>query len=546
MQNRVYTIPELPALRLLCLVLSLLFTGLGLTHAQEVVVTGKADTAQIRIGEQIRYTITVEADSTAQVIFPEGQTFSPLETVEAFKTDTTRKADRMTLQKRYALTQFDSGTYLLPVQRIDVNGRGYLTDSLLVQVGGVRVDTTEQKLYDIKSNLRVESSLSRFWRMLITGLVVLLLLGGALYYYWRKSPLRKASKEAKLPPYDRALLELKRLETSKYLIHEDYKGYYSDLTGILRAYLEEDAHIAALESTSGQLLERMELLKDAGELDLDAQTLAQFRRVLETADLVKFARSRPENRLAEADRDIVEQIVRKTHDALPEPTEEELMEEEARLAAAAERQRRKRWQLAGFGLAAILVLGTALSISYYGWSTLRDEVFGTPTKDLLESEWVRSAYGFPPITLESPEVLLRKEPARLPDGVVEAQEFEYRHPELPLQFGAASVTLQRESEEDLVNGLEQILRGWEANGAKNLITKEEEFTTPSGVKGLKIYGTGSFPNADGEEVRTKYAILLFVGQQFEQRVYLTWPEGDPYAEEIAKRVLENVDVKSAV
>ena len=60
-------------------------------------VTSEVDTTYIKIGEQIKFKVIVEADSTDQVIFPEGQTFSPLETVEAFATDTTRKNDRLLL-----------------------------------------------------------------------------------------------------------------------------------------------------------------------------------------------------------------------------------------------------------------------------------------------------------------------------------------------------------------------------------------------------------------------------------------------------------------
>ena len=54
-------------------------------------VTTEVDTTKIRIGEQINYKINVEADSTALVVFPEGQTFMPLEAVEATEIDTTKK-----------------------------------------------------------------------------------------------------------------------------------------------------------------------------------------------------------------------------------------------------------------------------------------------------------------------------------------------------------------------------------------------------------------------------------------------------------------------
>ena len=62
-------------------------------------ITSEVDTTFIKIGDQLNFKVTVEVDSTDSVIFPEGQTFSPLETVEAFATDTTRKKDRFTLMK---------------------------------------------------------------------------------------------------------------------------------------------------------------------------------------------------------------------------------------------------------------------------------------------------------------------------------------------------------------------------------------------------------------------------------------------------------------
>ena len=123
------------------------------------IITTKVDTTSIKIGEQVQWTVTVDIDSTDFVIFPEGQTFSPLETVEAFATDTTRKKDRLTLQKIYALTQFDSGAYKLPSQRIDINGVGFMTDSSLINVATVPVDTLNQKMYDIKPLINVEKNI---------------------------------------------------------------------------------------------------------------------------------------------------------------------------------------------------------------------------------------------------------------------------------------------------------------------------------------------------------------------------------------------------
>ena len=525
---------------------SFCFTAYGQVQPK---IKTEADTTQIRIGEQINLKITVETDSAAQVIFPEGQTFSPLETVEAFKTDTNRVDDRMILEKIYALTQFDSGQYVVPIQRIEIDGAGYFTDSLLVAVATVPVDTTTQKMYDIKPLIQVEKNNLAFWIKLLGTIVVLGLLGWMIYHlFFKKKPLTPEEKEAILPPYDRALMELKRLENSRYLIQDEYKKYYSELTGIVRAYLEEEVNISALESTTQQLIEKLELLKDAGELNLEEDTIVQFNKILQTADLVKFAKSKPPTNVAENDREALEQIVTKTHEAIPEPDEEELMKREEYLLELA-RQKRKKQRIQ-FGIAALIVVLLAIGslAIYMGPQIFWDTVSGNPTKKLLEKEWVSSTYGYPPISLESPEVLLRENKELTSEDkekIKEQHSFEYNNPDALFKIGTTSTVLAQQEEPDYEKTLEQILKDLGDTGARNLITKKEEFTTRTGVKGVKVYGRGTFslPGSDDSE-RGQYAIFLFGGNGFQQVIELTWPDDDPYAEEIIDRIQNSLEVKT--
>lgn len=515
-------------------------------------VASSADTTSIRIGEQIQWTVQVEVDSTAQVIFPEGQTFSPLETVEAFKTDTTRKNDRMLLQKTYALTQFDSGGYLLPTQRIEIDGKGYFTDSLLVMVATVPVDTVNQKMYDIKPMMEVEVNRLGWLKWLGAGLLVLLLAAGAYYWFFvRKKPLSESEQEALLPPYERAMKELKRLEQSRYLIQDEFKQYYTELTGIVRAYLEEEVHITALESTTAQLLEKLELLRDAGKLDLEEATLRQFQNILETADLVKFAKSRPELRKAEEDRARVEEIVQKTKAALPEPTEEELLQQEEYRLAVAAQQRRRRVRYALGAAAGILLVALVSAVGYFGFQNVRDYLIGNPSKSLLEGEWVASSYGYPPVILETPEVLYRKEMALPPEAMATIRDldaFAYDDPRAHLSIAAVSTVFNKTDEApDYEGAVDQILAGFERNGARNIITKQEDFTTVSGVPGLKVFGRGNFKIPDSDEfLKGEYAILLFGGNGFMQQVVISWAEEDRYAQEIVDRILKTIEVKTVI
>lgn len=536
-----------------CLRYTLVFLFIGfcfLGYAQTTPkITSTVDTTFIKIGEQVIWTVSVDIDTTAQVIFPEGQTFSPLETVEAFKTDTTRKQNRIVLEKSYALTQFDSGSYKLPTQRIDINGQGFFTDSLQIDVATVPVDTLNQKMYDIKDLMVVEKSHSGWWKIALWVLLGLTVLGGLLYWFvFRKKPLTEEEKVALLPPYDRALLELKKLENSKYLIQDEYKKYYSELTDIVRSYLEEDVNVTALESTTDQLIDKLELMTDSGELDLDKDTISQFKRILQTADLVKFAKSKPDTSVAEQDRKSIEQIVVKTHDALPEPTEEELMQQAEYQEELERKRKKKRIVIAVASLAGLILISAIAATAYFGFHYTKDTILGHPTKELLEGEWVRSSYGFPSVIIETPKVLARQEVKLPPDAqanIKELQIFGYRSSIGLFTMATSSMILANpEQEPDIEQAVEAAIKEFEQKGAKNIITKQEEFTTVSGASGIKIFGSGKFAVPESDElIRGKYTIIMFGGQGFQQQVVLSWLEDDRYAQEIIDRILATLEVK---
>ncbi|WP_375325769.1 hypothetical protein [Flagellimonas sp. GZD32] len=514
-------------------------------------VSVDVDTLSIKIGEQIQYAITVEADSLDVVHFPEGQTFSPLETVEAIMGDTIKNNEKVILQKIYSLTQFDSGAYTIPPQRIAINEQPFFTDSFQVKVADVVVDTTKQKMYDIKPLIEVEPSRAKLWLTILYIVLGLAVIGGLVYWFFlRKKPLTEEEKEALLPPYDRAILELKKLENSRYLIQDEYKQYYSELTNIVRMYLEEDVHVSAMESTTSELITKLEMLRDAGELKIEDETLKQFQKILQTADLVKFAKSKPATSVAEQDRLLVEQIVTQTHEALPEPTEEDLLLNEEYLEELARQKQRKRIYLAAAIFAGLIVIGSGISVAYFGFKQVKDTVFGYPTKELLEGEWVSSSYGFPPIEVETPDVLVRQEveiPAETKELIKELQSFSYGSYVGIFSVSTSSVTYKEQNEPNFEAVIGATLTNFENLGLNNIITKQEEFVTQSGVKGLKTFGTGSFENpASGDEKRAKYNILTFGGKGFIQQLVITWEDGDEYAEQIVDRILSSLDVKTQV
>ena len=144
------------------------------------------------------------------------------------------------------------------------------------------------------------------------------------------------------------------------------------MTDVVRRYREEEEKSDAWERTSEELLIKWELRKNAGTLDLDSKTLRSLRAVLQNADLVKFAKSMPEYRIASEDRKAVEHVVIETKEALPEPTEEELREKAAYQEYLAKKRRKEQWiwGLSGVGMVSLFALVVRMLI--YGYYPVRD------------------------------------------------------------------------------------------------------------------------------------------------------------------------------
>ena len=69
------------------------------------------------------------------------------------------------------------------------------------------------------------------------------------------------------------------------------------MTDIIKNYFEKDVEISAFESTSNELIEKIILLKKSKKLKLSKETIDDFRKVLENADLVKFAKYKADKKV---------------------------------------------------------------------------------------------------------------------------------------------------------------------------------------------------------------------------------------------------------
>lgn len=524
-------------------------------------VKSSIDSTSIKIGEQITYKIEVETDTTNLVVFPEGQTFLPLEVIDSYEIDTTKNDAKFELIKKYALTQFDSGRYIIPPQKVVIGTQTFLTDSIKVEVNTVVVDTTKQGLYDIKPILEVKKSSSKWWLYLLIILLTLGLIAFLLYWFiWREKPLTEEEKVAQLPPYERAKLALQRLDESNYLEQEEIKEYYSDLTSIIRTYLDEKVYDHSLESTTEELITRLRLLRDGNKIDLDKDSIKNIESILRRADLVKFAKSKPDIELAKMDRNTIDVEIDHVKESLPEPTEEELLEDLKYQEELAVKSKRRKIIITAI-IIGLLIIGTFSGfVIKYGFRYVKDSIFGDYTKELLETkEWILSEYGAPGIIVSTPKVLERIEP-EIPEeleGQIEVSQFvfgkitesifisvkttKYKPPQ-PDPNNPEEQQEQPKPEEIILLAQEAVLAQFEQIGVENIITKNDQFITPNAAEGLKTEGTADFPNESNDKVEGEYIMLTFASENIMQQMVLKWDIEDPYAEELIDKIISSVEL----
>ena len=213
-------------------IFGLFFFICGFTFAQNPIQM-QVDTTNIRIGEQIEYKITV--DKTKSVQFPKLilDSLNKVEVVESLKIDTTETK----FVKKYLLTSFDSGNYVIPRQQVLINNKIYKTDSLLINVATVKVDTLKQGLFPIKAVQTQPIIWDDYKNYVWIALGILALIIAIILYFVYRKKKETIPIEDRIPPYDLAMQRLNQLDKKELWQHDKVKQYYVELTDIIRSYI---------------------------------------------------------------------------------------------------------------------------------------------------------------------------------------------------------------------------------------------------------------------------------------------------------------------
>lgn len=247
---------------------------------------------EITVGDHIEVMLQVRIPDGSKAMMPTSNSFSPAEVLQI---DTLRKTPNE-LQLKYTISLFKPGRTDLPSVPVVLSKPDGSLDSTMIALGPITVrsvlanDTTFE-LRDIQPPKSLKWTFSDILPYLI-GFVIALILGLLAWYLWRKQKGKVKPEVVYIPPQPAphvvALKRLQELENQKLWQNGFIKEYYSELSEILREYIENRYSFNALEMTTE------EILQVQSKWAADNDQLVEVRRVLTCADLVKFAKFKPD------------------------------------------------------------------------------------------------------------------------------------------------------------------------------------------------------------------------------------------------------------
>jgi hypothetical protein len=284
----------------LVLYISFFLAVTSASYSQNVTVSAAFDSARIYIGDQIKYTVTVEQPANLNLTLPviKDSLMKNIEILSGPIFDTAQSGNGIIkITEKYLITSFDSGYYQVPPVYAELKNeegiKRFYSDYSQIEVMRVKIapaDTTA-KIYDIISPYRAPVTIGEIipWVLAAALLAALIWYGLRLIKKFRKKKTGIEEVIIKDPAHIIAFRELEKLRDDQVWQKGDIKLYYTRLTEILRQYLENRYNVFSLELTTAETLDA--LVKTGFKKDASYN---QLRTILSGADLVKFAKYNPE------------------------------------------------------------------------------------------------------------------------------------------------------------------------------------------------------------------------------------------------------------
>ena len=280
----------------LFLIMALLATTA--VRAQQVEVEGKVESTKVQVGKPFTLDLSLKVPYGWFVEWNDFAIDTLSEQIDILKRgDVVRTADadsNVIVQQQLTLMTFDTGQIQLPAvglkyaQSFDDPMRMMaFTEPIDLYATTIVVDTL-QPYKPIVEPMAAPIQMKEVFPWILVALLAVLL--GIGIWLFVKRRIVHVDEEGNIvhgpviPPYDKAVDELKKLREEKMWQSGKVKEYFSSLTDIAREYIEGQFGVNAIEMTTDDILEEIK------PLHFSKETYSKLKNTMEVADLVKFAK----------------------------------------------------------------------------------------------------------------------------------------------------------------------------------------------------------------------------------------------------------------
>jgi hypothetical protein len=263
--------------------------------ADSQTISVKLDSTNHLIADWITLFITADIPINETLDWTDFKIDNPnFDTVYLDKIDTTNQGDFNRYTQRILLTCYDTGWQEIPSfnfsQTSDSGSKSLKTKNIPVFIGSIPVDTTKG-LKVIKGPIGVETPKYGWVKWVLFALLIVLILAVIVYFivFREKSGKLETKKELiVLSPYQKAIKAFEKLSIEKSWLTKGEKYFYTQVSDIIRVYLNEAKSIKTLEQSS------TDILSDFEKRGFDQKCLEELTQLLNLSDKVKFAKALPE------------------------------------------------------------------------------------------------------------------------------------------------------------------------------------------------------------------------------------------------------------
>ncbi len=250
-----------------------------------------ANPARITVGDLVDFKIKVTGPVGSSVKFPPpGESLGPFE-VRGFRVlDPSSEAGKAVFEAQLTLSIFQTGDFQIPSMDVVYQPPdGGPTTTLPTPETTVVVESVKtgdaSDIRDIKPPLEIPRAWWTYWPWAL----LLAALAAAAYGLSRRRKQKPGAEPIRplLSPYAEAYQALCRLRDDGLPDAGRIKTYHTELSEIMRRYLQRRFDVQALEMTT------FEIHRELRGLGLDESLRGLFDQLLDRCDLVKFAKHVP-------------------------------------------------------------------------------------------------------------------------------------------------------------------------------------------------------------------------------------------------------------